>query len=155
MTRTGLPHSEIHGSKLVCSSPWLIAAYHVLHRLPVPRHPPYALSNLTKKFRRNLSFEKTTTFYLVVKEPFDPPEADSNLFYFSPRSLQDIGYKPNLWRRPGSNRRPIACKAIALPTELRPQTRLTDRVNKTECHWWALVESNHRPRPYQGRALTI
>lgn len=39
----GLPHSEIHGSKLVCSSPWLIAAYHVLHRLLEPRHPPCAL----------------------------------------------------------------------------------------------------------------
>src|SRR6187397_1167735 len=34
----GLPHSEIHGSKLVRSSPWLIAAYHVLHRLLPPRH---------------------------------------------------------------------------------------------------------------------
>ena len=32
---------------LVCSSPWLIAAYHVLHRLSAPRHPPYTLSNLT------------------------------------------------------------------------------------------------------------
>ena len=42
----GLPHSEIRGSKLVCSSPQLIAAYHVLHRLPVPRHPPYALNCL-------------------------------------------------------------------------------------------------------------
>src|SRR5439155_27182630 len=30
----GLPHSEILGSQLVCSSPRLIAAYHVLHRLP-------------------------------------------------------------------------------------------------------------------------
>ena len=39
----GLPHSEIHGSTLVCSSPWLIAAYHVLRRLWEPRHPPYAL----------------------------------------------------------------------------------------------------------------
>src|ERR671927_1527686 len=28
---------------LVCSSPKLIAAYHVLHRLSDPRHPPYAL----------------------------------------------------------------------------------------------------------------
>jgi hypothetical protein len=27
----------------VCSSPKLIAAYHVLHRLSDPRHPPYAL----------------------------------------------------------------------------------------------------------------
>ena len=32
---------------LVCSSPGLIAAYHVLHRLSAPRHPPYTLSNLT------------------------------------------------------------------------------------------------------------
>ena len=39
-----LPHSEIHGSNLVCKSPRLIAAYHVLRRLQEPRHPPYALS---------------------------------------------------------------------------------------------------------------
>ena len=41
------PHSEIHGSKDICSSPWLIAAYHVFHRLSVPRHPPCALISLT------------------------------------------------------------------------------------------------------------
>ena len=39
----GLPHSEIHGSKLILSSPWLIAEYHVFHRLLLPRHPPNAL----------------------------------------------------------------------------------------------------------------
>ena len=38
-----LPHSEITGSIPVCSSPVLIAAYHVLHRLQKPRHPPFAL----------------------------------------------------------------------------------------------------------------
>ena len=43
----GLPHSEIHGSGDICSSPWLFAAYHVLHRLSVPRHPPCALYSLT------------------------------------------------------------------------------------------------------------
>ena len=42
----GFPHSEIHGSKLICSSPWLIAAYHVLRRLLMPRHSPYALVRL-------------------------------------------------------------------------------------------------------------
>ena len=42
----GFPHSEIHGSKLVRSYPWLIAAYHVLHRLCAPRHPPNALMSL-------------------------------------------------------------------------------------------------------------
>ena len=41
------PHSEISGSKDICSSPKLIAAYHVFHRLLVPRHPPCALSSLT------------------------------------------------------------------------------------------------------------
>ena len=39
----GFPHSEISGSKDICSSPKLIAAYHVFLRLLVPRHPPCAL----------------------------------------------------------------------------------------------------------------
>ena len=39
----GFPHSEISGSKDICSSPKLFAAYHVFHRLLVPRHPPCAL----------------------------------------------------------------------------------------------------------------
>ena len=43
----GFPHSEISGSQDICSSPKLFAAYHVLHRLPVPRHPPCALFRLT------------------------------------------------------------------------------------------------------------
>ncbi len=41
-----LPHSEISGSKVVCTLPKLIAAYHVFHRLLAPRHPLYALNNL-------------------------------------------------------------------------------------------------------------
>ena len=46
ITNSGFPHSEILGSKLVRSSPRLIAAYHVLHRLSAPRHPPNALKAL-------------------------------------------------------------------------------------------------------------
>jgi hypothetical protein len=41
--RTPWDHSSVD------SSPRPIAASHVLHRLLVPRHPPYALSNLTTK----------------------------------------------------------------------------------------------------------
>src|SRR5918911_4853569 len=48
ITRGGFPHSEIRGSKLVRSSPRLIAAYHVLHRLSAPRHPPNALKALDR-----------------------------------------------------------------------------------------------------------
>ena len=46
----GFPHSDICGSMDICSSPQLFAAYHVLHRLLVPRHPPCALSCLTFQF---------------------------------------------------------------------------------------------------------
>ena len=44
---TRFPHSDISGSMDICSSPKLFAAYHVFHRLLVPRHPPYALSSMT------------------------------------------------------------------------------------------------------------
>src|SRR5215831_20427250 len=47
----GFPHSEISGSKPVSGSPELIAAVHVLLRLWLPRHPPYALRNLTLSLR--------------------------------------------------------------------------------------------------------
>ena len=40
--RKSSAHSPLSGS------PKLIAASHVLHRLLAPRHPPYALSSLTK-----------------------------------------------------------------------------------------------------------
>ena len=46
------------------------------------------------------------------------------------------------WRRRDSNSRPSACKADALPTELRPHKE------------WAQVDSNHRPHAYQACALT-
>ena len=41
------PHSDISGLSAICASPELFAAYHVLHRLLVPRHPPCALFSIT------------------------------------------------------------------------------------------------------------
>ena len=64
ITRRGFPHSDTPGSKLVCSSPRLIAAYCVLHRLLAPRHSPYALSSLTK-----CSLHLTFHEYVVKKLP--------------------------------------------------------------------------------------
>ena len=74
------PHSEICGSKLICSSPQLIAACHVLLRLLMPRHSPYALIRLN--FLLNsysavllncLSFieQFVLVFFFAVKR-FDP-----------------------------------------------------------------------------------
>ena len=59
-----MPHSEISGSKPVRGSPKLIAAYHVLHRLSAPRHPPDTLIALD--YARN---QKTD----ASKIPFTPP----------------------------------------------------------------------------------
>ena len=43
----GFPHSDISGSLCICHSPKLFAAYHILHRLLVPRLPSIALITLT------------------------------------------------------------------------------------------------------------
>ena len=51
-----LSHSEIPGSKVICTYPRLIAAYHVLHRLCEPRHPPYALSYFPNVLLYSLQF---------------------------------------------------------------------------------------------------
>ena len=48
----GFPHSEISGSTVICTSPKLIAACHVLHRLLMPRHSPCALLRLTLRSRQ-------------------------------------------------------------------------------------------------------
>ena len=71
----GFPHSGIPGSRPACGSPRLIAAGYALHRLLMPRHPPYTLSNLT-------SFTSDThdlnSVYSIVKEQFGPSKDHAN-----------------------------------------------------------------------------
>ncbi len=45
----GLSHSDTRGSKVICTSPRIFAAYRVLHRLREPRHPPCALSYFLRR----------------------------------------------------------------------------------------------------------
>src|ERR1700723_4724425 len=68
------------------------------------------------------------------------------------------------WSQTGSNRRPHACKARALPAELWPRTRRRNASRrsgnsklKEKTHsikWWAWEDLNFRPHAYQARALT-
>ena len=46
------PHSDIHALSTICVYTWLFAACHVLLRLLMPRHSPYALSSLTFMLRQ-------------------------------------------------------------------------------------------------------
>ena len=55
------------------------------------------------------------------------------------------------WSWSGSNRRPTACKAAALPAELQP---LLVPSNPKKTLWWVWLGSNQRPPPYQDGALT-
>ena len=76
MNSSEFPHSEISGSMLICSSPKLIAAYHVFHRLPVPRHSPCALVRLTIQtilFREWLVFplDSLLPTKIIVTLPFE------------------------------------------------------------------------------------
>lgn len=74
----GFPHSEIHGSKPIPGSPWLIAGYHVFHRLLLPRHPPNALLALDliqKKTVYSLSrrWKLVTTGALILNQKANYP----------------------------------------------------------------------------------
>ena len=49
LTCAGFPIRKSPDQSLFSDSPKLNAAYHVLHRLLTPRHPPFALSSLATK----------------------------------------------------------------------------------------------------------
>jgi hypothetical protein len=76
---------------------------------------------------------------------------------------------PVWWSQTGSNRRPPACKAGALPTELWPRQKsaagrraiknkhshlIADYRLPISENWWAWEDLNFRPHAYQARALT-
>ena len=75
-----------------------------------------------------------------------------------------LGNQTIWWSQTGSNRRPHACKARALPAELWPRTRrriltsvmrrLSFERKRTRSKWWAWEDLNFRPHAYQARALT-
>ena len=140
MNPVGFPHSEIHGSKAICAYPWLIAAYHVFHRLLMPRHSPCALSNLTSLFQvfvlswalqnymskcvipffrnclfPNISIRLPVSFLKILKITFYSIFCIIQLTIFIQTSI-DVWW----WRWGGSNSWPPACKAGALPAELHP-----------------------------------
>ena len=85
--RIGFPIQKSPDQSLFGGSPKLIAAYHVFHRLPIPRHPPLALSSLTikiaslrhhypyslvKEHVKNKSLWKSVKLYVVEVNGFEP-----------------------------------------------------------------------------------
>jgi hypothetical protein len=71
----GFPIRTSPDQSLLSDSPGLIAAGHVLHRLPAPRHPLHALSNLTIKFSQDkknaakFDCQRTVELYRITPDP--------------------------------------------------------------------------------------
>ena len=85
------PHSEISGSKVMCTSPKLFAAYHVFHRLLVPRHPPYALSSITNRMKKRVSLSFDRQVYL-------PWHMDCETIVLIPLGIKHHRQSGTLWR---------------------------------------------------------
>ena len=182
MTGTRLPHSEIPGSKRACRSPRLIAACRVLRRLPSPRHPSCALTSLTTKKSIRIDcricgagalhprVRRTSCAHVRPLFPGCPVRAhfDSRSYACAvvkePSAVSEsVLSDPACAARPGAACRgtlffqvsccrrrrvphPACLTAAAAAAAARP-------VFRSPC-WWACLESNQGPRPYQGRALT-
>jgi hypothetical protein len=78
--------------------------------------------------------------------------ASRKLFEWTKRTFAETRW----WSQSGSNRRPQACKASALPSELwpHPKERGWPQPAAAGDGWWAWEDLNFRPHAYQARALT-
>ena len=128
------PHSEISGSMLICSSPKLIAAYHVFHRLPVPRHSPCALVRLTfQTFFWNIWYplDSLLPTKIIVTLPFE-------IAIFLKRTYYNLCFAVI-----------IQFSRYVLVMFLKARSPETSIL----ITWWAKMDSNHRPHDYQSCAL--
>ena len=124
LQNAGLSHSEISGSKVICTYPELIAAYHVLHRLREPRHPPcalaYFLSNVLFSywywhwncFLLSILHTRTRTVWYILL-------ALTKILLFVHHVKDRFSFQ-RWWRITDSNRWPSACKADALASWANP-----------------------------------
>ena len=103
------PHSEISGSSLICSSPKLFAACHVLHRLLMPRHSPCALISLTLKWflpfsGSHLRIMQAQQIYTKLYLPFKSFHNAVLFTRFSPRPLLPCFFLSSLFSFQGANK---------------------------------------------------
>src|ERR1700682_4014727 len=114
----GFPIRTSPDQSLVSGSPTLFAATHVLLRLLSPRHPSCALCSLVISLPS--SFDSSSRRPGSSAAPWltgFPRRTDT--FHCLLAHMQ-FSKSTSWWSRSGSNRRHPACKAGALPAELRP-----------------------------------
>jgi hypothetical protein len=142
----GIPlrDSEIPRSQPVCGSLRLIAAYHVLHRLSSPRHPPYALSSLTIKFAPSeipLGSQGTKIWSPVTRRCLIVKELNSPLFRRSKAPISKALDFRNP-RRTGGGKRvrtadPLLAKQVLFQLSYTPSDPLATPPRSLRRLWWA------------------
>ena len=95
----GLPHSEIPGSKVAHTSPGLIAACHVLHRLCMPRHPPNALTShlrvhITNRSAAGTPATRSDQRIDLSREATSGPKAGCHLTASIEKPIHDVKDQP-------------------------------------------------------------
>ena len=183
ITCSEFPHSDICGSRLICSSPQLFAACHVLLRRHVPRHPPYALCSLiflsrlliltylqnsltsTRPNRAIQAFPACLAFLRFRINQFGflfvfCLSYFASFFHYAVVNLRMFNIFPQQRTYIDFGRHRSALAAFAawwahaeLPTKMA-YVRSRVIAQATCVAWWAQVDSNHRPHAYQACALT-
>ena len=95
----------------MCSSPRLFAAYHALHRLSMPRHPPCALLRLI-----SIRLVLDTTYYGVIPSLGHVPDKGHDRTSLHPRlskSSEGLGGEP---AKCGRHQTPFTTHPKARPT---------------------------------------
>ena len=140
------PHSEISGSLAMCAYPKLIAAYHVLHRLLMPRHSPCALCSLTYSVKIFQSF----AFNITKNISWLTSQYILKLYYiihmqFSKNKLVGLnGLEPSTSRLSGVRSNQLSYKPISL---IRQPPALPCRLQHSTIGRLSL---NHRVRDVYG-----
>ena len=147
---------------LICSSPQLIAACHVLLRLLMPRHSPYALFCLNFLFGSHISelleFQnmgfifshlKGFPFLCIVVSPLDETVVFVTLNFRKDLDLFDFAIVVTFANLEISSFFLTICSFL-----YSFFIRFSMNRSSAARRWSVWVDSNHRPRAYQARALT-
>ena len=131
-----LPHSEISGSKVVCTSPKLIAAYHVFHRLLAPRHSLYALNNLISHSLEMIMIKRVQISGFSLQSR---PLARTSVVSFPPTPLN----RKKIWLVVYYPRTAIMCLQVAFTTCLSLIFIVFNEINRIEVRSITVLKKLH------------